>query len=110
MPKGPLVEVYARNDCSLCALSKGKGCAMCVDVAATVSKVSSEIPFQLRHVDISASDDLLRRYREDIPTVFINGKKAFKYKIDEGEFRKRIRKEIIKAGIMRAGGKKGHYS
>jgi hypothetical protein len=75
-----------------------------------ISRVNTEVPFHYKEIDISASEDLKRRYKEDIPTVFINGKKAFKFKVDEGEFRKKVRKEMIKASIERLWSKKHHYS
>lgn len=101
----PIVEVYARKDCSLCKL---RGCALCTDALSIVGKVNREVPFQFKEVDIDLSEDLARRYAGEIPTVFINGKKAFKYKVDEAEFRKQVRKEIIKAGISRLS-KKEHF-
>lgn len=110
---GPVVEVYARKDCSRCVYAKKGGktdCVMCMDAREVISRVNEEIPFKYKEVDILSSDDLLRRYKEDIPTIFINGKKAFKYKVDEGEFRKKVRKEFIKAGIMRLWDKKQHYT
>jgi glutaredoxin len=109
----PLVEVYAAKDCTRCAYAKkgDKGkCALCVEAKEVISRVNKDIPFQFKEVDIGASEDLYRRYKEDIPTIFINGKKAFKFKVDESEFRKKVRKELIKAGIMRLWNKKQHYS
>ncbi|MBI5454461.1 MAG: glutaredoxin family protein [Deltaproteobacteria bacterium] len=94
----PLIEVYARKDCSICSCPKG--CVLCNDVKDTLGRVGAEIPFQFKEVDIDASDDLFRRFNSDIPTVFINGKKAFKFKVDENEFRKKLRKEIIKAKLL----------
>lgn len=106
-----LVEVYARTDCSPCENHKKPGvkksrCEMCVDARKIIGRVNGDIPFVFREVDICTSDDLFRRYREDIPTVFINGQKAFKFKVDETEFRKRVKKELIKAGLKRLGAKK----
>ncbi len=72
--------------------------------------MNEDIPFQFREIDISSSEELFRRYKEDIPTIFINGRKAFKFKVDEAEFRKRIRKEIIRAGLLKLWNKKQHYS
>lgn len=86
-----LVECYGKKDCCLCKVAK--------DV---ISKVRADIPFQFKEVDIMASDELCRMYEENVPTIFINGKKAFKFKVDEDEFRKRVRKEFIRAGISRA--------
>ncbi len=103
-----LVEVYARKDCSLCGLEEP--CTLCKEAMEIIGRVSNEVPFQFKEVDIDASDDLNRRYSEDIPTIFINGKKAFKFKVDEAEFRKKVRKELIKAGISRLWNKKHHYT
>ena len=108
-----LVEVYARPDCSPCGLSarsgKGDACVKCIEVREVISRVGKDIPFQFKEVDIAANEDLFRRYREDIPTVFINGKKTFKFKVDETEFRKKVRTELIRAGISRLSKKKRPY-
>ncbi|MBI5561395.1 MAG: glutaredoxin family protein [Deltaproteobacteria bacterium] len=102
-----LVEVYARKDCDRCSYFKSTpSCALCHDVKGVIDRVMSEVPFQFKEVDICSCEDLHRRYKEDIPTVFINGKKAFKFKVDEAEFRRKLRKELIKAGLMRITGKK----
>lgn len=86
----PVVEVYAK-----------KGCCRCKEAREVIGRVNMDIPFLFKEVDISATDDLFRRYSDHVPTVYINGKKAFKFKVDESEFRKRVRKEIIKAGLVR---------
>lgn len=65
-----------------------------------VKKVSDELSFALNEIDIASSEDLKRRYSDDIPTIFINGKKSFKFKVDEAEFRKKVKREIIKRGII----------
>ncbi|MBI5970914.1 MAG: glutaredoxin family protein [Deltaproteobacteria bacterium] len=102
-----VVEVYARKDCKPCGLfSKKSCCVLCADVKDVISRVNNDIPFQFKEVDIALDTALDRRYNLDIPTVFINGKKAFKFRIDETEFRKKVRKEIIKAGLLRLSIKK----
>lgn len=106
----PLVEVYARKDCARCVCPQGDDCSLCTDATEIINRVMTDIPFEFREVDICSSEDLLRRYKADIPTVFINGKKAFKYKVDESEFRKKTRKEIIKAGILKLRSKKETYN
>lgn len=83
-----------------------KGCTLCKSARDVIGRVKADIPFVCTEIDISTCADLLRRFSDNVPTVFINGKKAFKFKVDEGEFRKRVRKEIIKAGISRAMNKK----
>ena len=78
-----------------------KGCCLCNEARDVIGRVKCELPFYLKEVDISANDDLFRRYNDHVPTVYINGKKSFKFKVDETEFRKRVRKEIIRDGLLR---------
>lgn len=87
-----------------------KGCSLCTKASKVIGKVNEDMPFELREVDITLSEDLARRYGENIPMVFINGTKAFKYKVDEGEFRKKVRKEFIKAGLSKLNRKAVHYT
>jgi len=70
-----------------------------MEAREVISKVHDDVAFVLNEVDITSSEDLKRRYSENIPTVFINGKKSFKFKVDEAEFRKKVKREIIKVGI-----------
>ena len=85
-----VVEVYGK-----------KKCCLCKEVRQVVDRVNADIPFHFKDIDVDSSEELLRRYGDEVPTIFINGKKAFKYKLDEAEFRKRVRKEFIKAGMSR---------
>lgn len=94
-----LVEIYSK-----------KGCVACKKAKELIHKVNEEVPFLFKEVDIAASEDLIRKYKEDTPLVFINGKKAFKFKVDELEFRKRVRKELIKSSLSKVCSKKGHFS
>ncbi len=101
------VDIYAMQDCMPCSCSTepdpetGSPCVLCLEARDVVRRVRNEIPFVLNEVDITANSDLQRRYSENIPTVFINGKKSFKFRVDETEFRKKVKREIIKAGISR---------
>jgi glutaredoxin len=87
-----------------------EGCSLCKKASKVIDRVNEEMPFELKEVDISLSEDLVRRYGDNIPMVFINGTKAFKYKVDEGEFRKKVRKEFIRAGLSKINSKTTHYT
>ena len=93
------VEIYSK-----------KGCCLCKKAKELIDKVNLEVPFSFKEVDIGASEDLFRKYKEDIPIIFINGKKAFKFKIDEVEFRKKVRIEQIKNSLSKFWNKKEHFS
>jgi len=78
-----------------------KGCDLCQEALQVIQKVHGEMPFIFREVDIASSEDLFRRYHTSVPTIFINAVKSFKFKVDEEEFRKKLRREIIKAKVSR---------
>jgi hypothetical protein len=41
-------------------------------------------------VDITGDPELEAAYREQIPVVFVAGRKAFKYHVDSAELRRRL--------------------
>jgi hypothetical protein len=52
---------------------------------ATVERVARRVALRLEEVDISADPALERRYGTDVPVLFVDGKKAAKYRITEDE-------------------------
>ncbi len=51
---------------------------------AVVQRVAQQVPLTLEEIDISADAALERRYGLEIPVLLVNGRKAAKYRIDEG--------------------------
>ena len=68
------------------------GCHLCDDAKEVVERVRRRFPFSLRVVDIETDPELEKAYGEQIPVVFINGHKAFKYHVDEDQFEKQVRR------------------
>jgi glutaredoxin len=64
------------------------GCHLCEDMKAVVHTVARSIPISLEEVDISTDPALEARYGVEIPVLLVDGKKAAKYRIGEGELRK----------------------
>jgi glutaredoxin len=75
----PVVEIYSKPDCCLCDEAK-----------AVLTRVRAEQPFELVEIDIGRDPGLLERYGTEIPVVFVGGRKAFKYRVDEQELRRRL--------------------
>lgn len=75
------VVLLGREDCCLCAEAK-----------EVIERVRGELQFELEELDLDAHPHLKESYGEQIPVVFINGRKAFKYHVNEEEFRKKLRK------------------
>ena len=46
--------------------------------------------FAWREIDVESDDELRRRFTDEVPVVFIDGHKAFKYHMDEREFLRKL--------------------
>jgi glutaredoxin len=79
------VVVYSKPECHLCD-----------EVKAQLSRLRGSYPFEVRETNILDDPESFEKYREEIPVVMINGKKAFKYRLDEKEFVRRL--EAILSG------------
>jgi glutaredoxin len=67
-----------------------KGCHLCDIVKETLSKLEHHGTFRWQEVDVDTDDDLRRQFTDEVPVVFINGRKAFKYRMDEQEFLRKL--------------------
>jgi thiol-disulfide isomerase/thioredoxin len=73
------VEIYSKADCPLCDEAK-----------AVLEKVRREIPFELIEVDILQDPKLFEQFKLDVPVVYVDGRKAFKHRVDERELARRL--------------------
>jgi len=62
------------------------GCCLCDVVKETLAALQTEADFQWREVDIDADAELRLKYNDEVPVVFIDGRKAFKYRMSGTEF------------------------
>jgi glutaredoxin len=63
-----------------------KGCHLCDIVKQTLVQLQGETDFQWRELDIDLDPELRRKYSDEVPVVFIDGRKAFKYRMSGREF------------------------
>ena len=68
-----------------------KGCHLCEIVKESLVKLHRRGGFVWREVDMDSDAELCRLYNDEVPVVFINGRKAFKYRMDEHEFLRKLR-------------------
>lgn len=73
------VEIFGKPECGLCDEAK-----------AVLLRLQSRHGFDLVVIDVSAHPELLQKYGEEIPVVFVGGRKAFKFHVDETEFTARL--------------------
>ena len=61
------------------------GCHLCDDMKVLVRRAGERISLTLQEVDIAADPALEERYGLEIPVLFVNGRKAAKYRVSERE-------------------------
>jgi glutaredoxin len=79
MPDARNVVVYSR-----------KGCHLCEVVKESLTKLSRRGGFTWREIDVDSDHELRRQYSDEVPVIFIDGRKAFKYRMDEQEFLRKL--------------------
>lgn len=74
--------LYTRNDCPLCQEME--------DV------IASELPnfdARIKRIEIDGDAALETRFGQEVPVLFVNDRKAFKYRCTPRELRKRLARE-----------------
>ncbi len=56
-----------------------------------MEKVAARYPFEIEEVDIESDPDLYEKYKYEIPVVFLEGQKLFKFRVDEKQLIRALR-------------------
>jgi glutaredoxin len=72
--------LYTRKDCCLCDAMK-----------AVIHQVAAQTPLALKEIDVDGSPEIQEKYGNEVPVLFINGRKAFKYRVTRGELGKKLK-------------------
>jgi len=72
-----------------------KDCCLCEEMKATLHRVADRVSFALEEIDVDTSPVLREKYGNEVPVLFINGRKAFKYRLTGGELEQRLRREAV---------------
>ena len=78
---GIRIEIYSRP-----------GCHLCDEAKEVIDRVGRHVPLAVSVINIDNDSELQKLYGEQIPVVFINARKAFKYQVDEAELEKKAKK------------------
>jgi hypothetical protein len=73
------VVLYGKPDCELCD-----------EMKAVVEEVRRTTPFSFEIVDITGDASLAAAYGLDIPVLAVDGRKAFKHRLDAAALRRRL--------------------
>ena len=66
------------------------GCHLCADAEQLLRRLSGELGFSYREVDVDASAVLRDEYSDRVPVILIDGKEHGYWRVEEARFRKAI--------------------
>jgi glutaredoxin len=66
------------------------GCHLCDEAKAAIENSNSADRYTLEEVNIESDDELLKKYKYDIPVVTIDGEEVFRHRVDASEFKIRV--------------------
>jgi glutaredoxin len=75
------LTLYSRQDCCLCD-----------EMKAIILEVVLTIPVDLEVIDVDCSAELREKFGNDVPVLFVDGRKAYKYRVTESALARRLRK------------------
>jgi glutaredoxin len=75
------LTLYSRQDCCLCD-----------EMKAIIREVALTIPLEIEVIDVDESAELREKLGAEVPVLFIDGRKAFKYRVTENALARRLRK------------------
>ena len=70
-------------------------CSLCAQMKSLLREVSRAYPVDLDEVDINRDPDLREQFDQEVPVLFIEGRKAFKYRTIEPELRNRLDRALL---------------
>ncbi|HET8564125.1 MAG TPA: glutaredoxin family protein [Candidatus Binatia bacterium] len=74
------ITLYTRRECCLCE-----------EMKSILREVAERYPLTIEEVDVDSSPELQERYGNEVPVLFINGRKAFKYRVTAKELEHKLR-------------------
>jgi glutaredoxin len=76
------LTLYTRRDCCLCA-----------EMKAVIQVVAADLPLELDEIDVDRSSELRGQFGDHVPVLFIDGRKAFKYRVTAAALGKRLTRQ-----------------
>ena len=80
-----MIEIYTKSDCCLCD-----------DAKEVIYSLARQEDVDVKEVDIEKDSKLLERYGQQIPVVFVGGRKAFKFQVDGKKLERLVREAKIR--------------
>ncbi len=68
------------------------GCHLCDEAKTAIKNSNTSDHYFLEEVNIESNDELLKKYKHDIPVVLIDGAEVFRPRVDPDEFKSHVRR------------------
>jgi glutaredoxin len=68
-------------------------CELCHEMEIVIEEVLRRVPATLKRVEIDGDPALEAQFGIEVPVLFVNGRKAFKYRCTARELHKRMERE-----------------
>jgi len=85
-----IAKLSAMSGLRQVVLYSRKGCHLCEIVKETLTKLHRRGGFTWQDIDVDSDEQLRRQFTDEVPVVFIDGRKAFKYRMDESDFLRKL--------------------
>ena len=79
-PHGSEVTLYTR-----------RGCLLCEEAKQVIDGLRAVAEFRLKILDIDLDPELQARFTNEVPVIFVNGRKAFKYRVEPRQLLRRLK-------------------
>lgn len=73
----------------LVILSKPE-CCLCIQAKDIAQRLRKRFRFDLQVVDVNSDEGLRARYQYEVPVVFLDGRKIFKFQVTERELAEKL--------------------
>lgn len=76
------------------------GCHLCDELRALCERLSGEFSLQVAEINIETDPALEARYGKEIPVLYIDGRKAVKFRTTEVELRRKLQRRLSLRGLF----------
>lgn len=70
-----------------------EGCHLCEEMKSQLAPLLEEYGLALKEVDVDAEPELAARFGEEVPVLFLDGRKVAKYRLDVKQLRRQLVQE-----------------
>jgi len=88
----PKLTLYTRKDCCLCD-----------EMETIVREVAAKFSLEIDEIDVDSSPELRDKFGDEVPLLFIDGRKAFKYRLTAKQLARSLNSRSVKNWFRRSG-------